>query len=345
MFLRQQVPKNLKSLTRTNCSLFHTSSKALSFYAIKDQVDEFAYYHEVNKKLKPLVYRSKNAETLTSLNIVDSKGRTVEPRKYPGYPSKDKFVSFIDNLLVADELRSLESTFKELDRLVPDYLVPSLINAYLYKSAEFGEFFKGLDFVYSLRNYIKNFSSRNVDCISLIRYIQISKQEISDLKFIESKLSFPNKLNKKGISNLTNLIQLSLINKIYSNNLKFELNKINSKLMESLKTFEGINVKDEKLELTEPLKNYKRWSHAILITEAFKDSVNSLPSEEQKQYTELLNKIQPFTKHTAELQKAANMEESLFKKLYAKTPFEKKEPVVEAAEEPAAAADAAAEEK
>ncbi|GMF47338.1 unnamed protein product [[Candida] boidinii] len=112
MFLRQQVPKNLKSLTRTNCSLFHTSSKALSFYAIKDQVDEFAYYHEVNKKLKPLVYRSKNAETLTSLNIVDSKGRTVEPRKYPGYPSKDKFVSFIDNLLVADELRSLESQAK-----------------------------------------------------------------------------------------------------------------------------------------------------------------------------------------------------------------------------------------
>lgn len=113
-----------------------------SLYAFKQQLDAFIKFHSLSSQWRPLVYRPRNADQLTSMNAVDKFNRPLTPQKYPGTPSQAKFEKFVKLLVDPEEVRLLRSSFKDLFKLRLSnkgkkdikYIKPSMINMFLYKS-------------------------------------------------------------------------------------------------------------------------------------------------------------------------------------------------------------------
>lgn len=151
-------------------------------YAFKALLDEFVYYHSLSAPLRPLVYRSRNSERLLSERANDKMGRPLVPRVFPGTPSSKKTAKFISILQKKEELEHFKTTLAGLTNieikskktnLKTPWIKPSVINAFLYKSFQLNTLGNGLSFINSLENY--KLSPRNVEAITLIRYMLISK--------------------------------------------------------------------------------------------------------------------------------------------------------------------------
>ncbi|VEU22960.1 DEKNAAC104227 [Brettanomyces naardenensis] len=318
-FLRGQV-RNLASASSSSGN----ATAAGPFYAIKDQVDQYIYARSLPRKWKPVVYREKNADLLTSLDAVDNDGRPIVPRKYPGIPSKTKFARFIDDLLLPEELNAVKETISKMDKYAVDFFAPSVINSLLYKSAEFGTFGRDLTFVYNLQNYRSEnvFGPRNIEAIILLRAIQAEQYQITDLNWVYRKLRHVFKHNQRAeketlliyASNLALLRQIELNRKSSSQSFSEKEQAILAKKID--KVVEALNKKIEdpvykfntEEELKDAAKNFDRWQHAYSILKLLQRNLDESQVEVGK-------KILPFLEHVEKLQEAAKIDESLLARL------------------------------
>lgn len=151
-------------------------------YAFKALLDEFVYYHSLPAPLRPLVYRTRNSERLVSERANDKSGRPLVPRVFPGTPSAKRTAEFISHLDRREELDHFRTTLTGLTNIEikskktntkTPWMKPSVVNAFLYKSFQLGTLGSGLNYIDSLGNY--KWSPRNVEAITLIRYMQISR--------------------------------------------------------------------------------------------------------------------------------------------------------------------------
>ncbi|QPG74375.1 hypothetical protein FOA43_001702 [Brettanomyces nanus] len=291
-----------------------------TLYSIKQQVDEYVYARSLPKKWKPIVYRQKNADLLTSLDVADSEGRPILPKKYPGIPSKRRFVHFINQLILPEELEAVKKTLSKVDRHAPDFLAPSMINALLYKSAEFGLFGEDLTFVYNLQNYRsqKIFGPRNIEAIILLRTLQAKQSGVTDLDWAYRKLHHIFKHNK-ATEKETALIKASqlclftqlLLNRAAENTTVSPKDEqiLNNKIKKALESFSEkfvpYEVNAEK-EILEPSNSFDKWQHAYAILKLLQSNVSSLPEKSQSQFQKMTTDISPFLEHVEELGKAAN---------------------------------------
>lgn len=151
-------------------------------YAFKAQLDEFVYFTQLSKPLRPFVYRAKNADRLLSQRGSDKNGRQLVPRTYPGVPSNVRTAQFIGLLQQPEELAHFRTTLAGLAQIKiktakgarVSWMKPSVIDAFLVKSAQMGCLGDSLAFVNTLAEY--RYTPRNAETITLLRYFALNEE-------------------------------------------------------------------------------------------------------------------------------------------------------------------------
>lgn len=347
MFIKNRLLRSSQLRTFSSCAkrLLEqgTNNSENSVYQIKDQVDDYIYRKSLGKKWIPLVYRQKNADRLISMNAADSEGRPIVPRSLPGVPSEVKFINFINNILVEGELEDVQKTFDKAEKKALEILTPAVINAFLYKSAEFGVFGPKLSWLYGLLNYKKenHFGPRNIEAIILLRAIEARQCKITSMNWVYRRLRHAFKHNKQAVSDtaLITAANLDIYTQLQINRFEAEVSGkqkflpiekaiLTKKINKFLRLFEAkfkAYKYSEDEEMKQPAANFNRWQHAYSILKLLQMNIEMLPAELQPQFKQTLDFINPFLSHVEKLGSAGKTNGSLLDRLITRSTFPKYE--------------------
>lgn len=288
---------------------FTTSKISLnsnSLYSFKTQLDDYIYFHSLSSQWRPLVYRQRNADVLTSLNALDKKNHPLVPLKYPGVPSKKKLIKFISLLLTIDEVKILRNSLNELFKIrvtkkknqkniknpnFGKYLEPSIINEFLYKSYELDLklFNENLIWLDQINENDSIWSVKNTECVAFIRsmIIKTNKNNKNDKinfnSMIEKMQHWIKKSNMKEEGSILYNSSL-IIASIYSNVLNENLSYLNN--LDKLTRNKVYTVK--------PNTDYLQYDHAYSIICALKDASNTENASNNEQLKNLVKRWDNF---------------------------------------------------
>ncbi|ODQ47772.1 hypothetical protein PICMEDRAFT_71804 [Pichia membranifaciens NRRL Y-2026] len=289
-----------------NSSSSSSSSKSSSLYAFKSQLDDYIYYHSLSSQWRPLVYRQRNAEVLTSLNAVDKKNNPLTPRQYPGVPSKKKLIKFISLLLTAEEVKLVRSSLEELSKIrissktrkgstkkdsnKGKYLDPSVLNEFLYKSYELDSklFTENLVWADQIREEDSVWSVKNTEAVAFVRSMIIktsfpANPEVNFQTMVEKMKHWAAKAEMSETGSI--LYNASLVvASVYSNSLKENSTALNH--LDALTKNKVYTVK--------PQTDYLQYDHAYSIISALKDASKHEYAENNAQLLELVSRWSTF---------------------------------------------------
>ena len=291
------------AISRNNSSI----SKGSSLYAFKSQLDDYIYYHSLSSQWRPLVYRQRNAEVLTSLNAVDKKNNPLVPRQYPGVPSKKKLIKFISLLLTAEEVKLVRSSLEELfkirisnktkrngstkkDANQGKYLDPSVLNEFLYKSYELDSklFTENLVWADQIKEEDSVWSVKNTEAVAFVRSMIIktlfpANPEVNFQAMTEKMKHWVAKAEMSETGSI--LYNASLVAaSVYSNSLKE-----NSTALNNLNALTR-----NKVYTVKPQTDYMQYDHAYSIISALKDASKHEYAENNAQLLELVSRWNSF---------------------------------------------------
>lgn len=287
-----------------------SSSSSSSLYAFKSQLDEYIYYHSLSSQWRPLVYRQRNAEVLTSLNAVDKKNHPLVPRQYPGVPSKKKLIKFISLLLTPEEVKLLRSSLDELSKIriskkgnrkndassskkksnQGKYLDPSVLNEFLYKSYELDSklFTENLVWADQIREEDSVWSVKNTEAVAFVRSMIIKTLFPVDpeINFKAMSEKMQHWVAKSGMSEKGSILYNAslVIASVYSNSLKE-----NSTALNHLD-----DLTKNKVYTVKPDTEYMQYDHAYSIICALKDASKHENAEGNAQLAGLVSRWDSF---------------------------------------------------
>ncbi|KAG0688270.1 hypothetical protein C6P40_001183 [Pichia californica] len=287
-----------RRLSTATANAASSSSSPTSLYSFKSQLDDYIYFHSLSSQWRPLVYRQRNADVLTSLNALDKKNHPLIPLKYPGVPSQKKLTKFISLLLTTDELNIIRKSLDDLYKIritkkkfnnsskdndknnnnnknnnYGKYLEPSIINQFLYKSYELNPklFNSNLVWVDQINEKDSVWSVKNTEAVSFIRSMIIksnfSKNNNINLNSMIEKMQHwikKSNMNENGsILYNSSIIIASIYSNVLNENLIY-LNNLD-------------NLTKDKVFTVKPDTDYLHYDHAYSIISALKDA--SIKSE------------------------------------------------------------------